>query len=117
MDRIALNILFFVEPRIDMENAYLRSWWIDPFCLDLIKTLRESKGDCRFQYCISMNEPLEKKFGNIDGIEKKIFTQEELFPPFIGDSIDLSIKWYKESELGGTIAWNYLHQQGQKKLL
>jgi hypothetical protein len=90
-----IRTLLYVEPRIDLDFAYGRSLWVQPYSLDLIKTLQRAGGKSHFEFCITLNEPLAMRFGKIEDAKIKLFTQRELFPLHIGDAVDLSIAWYK----------------------
>lgn len=99
------KILFYIEPRIDLGNPYLREWWLNHFTLDIINTLKKSDSAERFEYCITINEPLAQKYGIIDDAIIKILPQKELFPLLIGDAVELSIAWYKETYTDGQMSY------------
>ncbi len=92
-----MKILFYIEPRIDLGMPLLREWWLSHFTFDSINTLKKSGSARVFEYCVAINEPLAQKYNAFDEVVAKIFTQKELFPSFIGDAIDLSVAWYRET--------------------
>ncbi|MDN3513521.1 MAG: hypothetical protein NG747_03865 [Candidatus Brocadia sp.] len=94
-----MKILFYIEPRIDIGMPYLRAFWLNGFATGIINTLIKSSIAHKFEYCIAINEPLAEKYGksNFNDNSIRIITQKELFPSFIGDAVDLSIAWYRET--------------------
>ncbi len=90
-----MKVLFFVEPRIDLGRPYLREPWVKPFSMDMIDTLKKAGNESDFEFCITLNEPLGARHGDIEGIEKAFFTQEELNPPCVENWLEISAAWYK----------------------
>lgn len=102
-----LKILFYIEPRIDMGMPYLRAFWLNGFTTDIIKTLKKSQIAQKIDYRIVLNEPLAQKYGKFKYNDNiiKIISQKELFPSFIGDAVDLSIAWYRETYTNEQISY------------
>ncbi|MCK5615871.1 hypothetical protein KAR91_79135, partial [Candidatus Pacearchaeota archaeon] len=102
-----INLLLFVEPRIEKGLPYYREPWIDPFCIRIIKQLNNPETKGQFRFAITLNEALEKfrEDPRLDGVRKIQFVQEELYPDFCGDWLEMSAAWYDNSYTQDQLAY------------
>lgn len=94
-----MNILFYIEPRIERGNPYLRFPWLKPFCIELVRVIYKSKSKINPHICIATTElfqaTLEKEFPHKE-IQKVYFSQKDLYPNDDINWLKLSTYWYRE---------------------
>lgn len=90
-----MNILFYVDPLIEMGRPYFKESWVNNFCPNIINSLRLSGGAGELNFTVIMNEPLSGKFKNPGNVGVVVFSQEELFKPFEDfNYLDVTKAWY-----------------------
>lgn len=97
MSDSTINVLFYIEPRVDAAAVYLRQWWFEHFARDLMAALQRSSGGERFRFCLGVSEAIYDKFGPTAGAETAVITHRDLYPPGAGDAVELAIAWYREN--------------------
>lgn len=88
-----MNILFYVEPLIELEKPYWKEGWVNEVCLDIVKTLQKSGDEYTFK--LITNEALAQRVAFRDeSFELLIFTQKELLMPFDTSYMSATRSWH-----------------------
>lgn len=102
-----MNILFHVEPLIEMQRPFLKTGWATDFCRRIADSLLAFR-DRDFRFRIVLSEPVALRFEH-DEIEKIVLRQREIFEAFgSSDYLEISIAWqnrtYREEQVTRTSA-------------
>jgi hypothetical protein len=100
-----MNLLFYVEPLIEMGRPYWKQPWANDFCLLIINSLRKSSRGDSWKFAIAFNEPLSWKFNGDEGIHQVVFTQEELLHPFSENAYEIAKRWYEKKYSAGEMEY------------
>ena len=88
-----MNLLFYVEPLIEMGKPYWKKEWVNNICLNIVKTLEKSDNDYSFELITS--EAIAQKIELKDEkIKIHTCTQQELLKPFGTDYSSASKSWH-----------------------
>jgi len=91
-----MNILFYVDPLIEMGRPYFKKGWIER-CINIIDTLKKAQNGTDYNFAIILNEPLNEKLKIDENIETIVLTQSELLKPFEkGNYLDATLAWHQE---------------------
>jgi hypothetical protein len=89
-----VNILFYVEPLIELENPYFKKDWINYLVNSFIKTLKSKQ----YNFMIITNEAILEECDKLLKVEYQAISQKELFKPFdITAYQDITKIWYHKS--------------------
>ena len=95
-----MKILFYVEPLIEQDMPYWKIGWVNIFCRDIIKTLKQCENN--YEFLIMTNEAIAQK---VD-IEVSIveLTQKELLKPFgTTNYMDVTTAWHCDTYTTGQL--------------
>ncbi|MCT4619641.1 MAG: glycoside hydrolase family 99-like domain-containing protein [Marinisporobacter sp.] len=92
-----MNILFYMEPLIEMGNPYFKKGWMNR-CISIIETLKQSKNGSNYKFSWILNEPLNDQLKVDKNVQTIVLTQSELLKPFKGGNyLDATLAWYKKT--------------------
>lgn len=92
-----MNVLFYVEPLIEMGRPFWKDYWSNVYSQKLIQALFEDPSSESHQCMLLLSEALALKFPNQHGVPVKVLSQEELLAPFAGNYLDASLAWYRST--------------------
>jgi hypothetical protein len=90
-----MNILFYVEPLVEMGRPYWKDGWATYFCRLLMQALASAPAAKEAKFCIAVSEPVNQRLRFGPEIRRVVFTQPELLEPFSWDSLSASLAWYR----------------------
>lgn len=87
-----MDILFYVEPLIEMGRPYWKEGWATSWAKMMLKSYTEEH-----KIYIAINTPIAEKFGDNQDFHIVTFSQEELLKPFKYGYLEATGKWYNGS--------------------
>jgi GT2 family glycosyltransferase len=92
-----MNVLFYVEPLIELGKPYWKEGWATDFCANLAATLRGDEQGVQ-QMVLLTNEPIAERIPKNDLFEVRTVAQAELLAPFPhGNYLTASIAWFSDA--------------------
>ncbi|MDD3834989.1 MAG: hypothetical protein PHS42_05905 [Sulfurimonas sp.] len=88
-----MNVLFYVEPLIELGKPYWKEGWVNEVCLDIVQTLQKS-GNAYVFKLITNEAVAQRVVFRDESFELLSFTQEELLEPFGSDYMRASTSWH-----------------------
>lgn len=98
-----MNILFHVEPLIEMQQPFWKEGWATDFARQIADSLLSARGH-DLQLRIVLNEPLSLRFHH-DRVPAVVLAQADLLEAFgAADSLEVSLAWQRRTHDEGQLA-------------
>ena len=90
-----MNILFYVEPLIELQKPYWKEGWVNDVCWKLIQTLQQTNESYNFK--LITNEAIIQTVDHSKALDICVISQQELLRPFKGNYLLASSAWHQNT--------------------